>query len=43
LFLTENRDHPAARHALERALAITPSNDAFHFALGQLALSPPAW
>jgi serine/threonine protein kinase/tetratricopeptide (TPR) repeat protein len=36
LFLTENRDYPAARHALERALAITPSNDAFHFALGQL-------
>jgi len=36
LFLTENRDYPAARYALERALAITPSNDAFHFALGQL-------
>ena len=36
LFLTENRDYPAARHALERALAITPSNDAFHFGLGQL-------
>jgi len=36
LFLTESRDYPAARHALERALAITPSNDAFHFALGQL-------
>jgi serine/threonine protein kinase/Tfp pilus assembly protein PilF len=36
LFLTENRDYPAARRALERATAITPSNDAFHFALGQL-------
>jgi serine/threonine protein kinase/Tfp pilus assembly protein PilF len=36
LFLTENRDYPAARRALERAVAITPSNDAFHFALGQL-------
>jgi tetratricopeptide (TPR) repeat protein len=36
LFLTENRDYPAARRALERAAAITPSNDAFHFALGQL-------
>jgi serine/threonine protein kinase/tetratricopeptide (TPR) repeat protein len=36
LFLTESRDYPAARHALERALAITPSNDAFHFGLGQL-------
>jgi serine/threonine protein kinase/tetratricopeptide (TPR) repeat protein len=38
LFLTENRDYPAARHALERAVAITPSSDAFHFALGQLDL-----
>jgi serine/threonine protein kinase/Tfp pilus assembly protein PilF len=38
LFLTENRDYPAARRALERAAAITPSNDAFHFALGQLDL-----
>jgi tetratricopeptide (TPR) repeat protein len=38
LFLTESRDYPAARHALERALAITPSNDAFHFGLGQLDL-----
>jgi serine/threonine protein kinase/tetratricopeptide (TPR) repeat protein len=36
LFLTESRDYTAARRALERALAITPSNDAFHFALGQL-------
>jgi serine/threonine protein kinase/Tfp pilus assembly protein PilF len=36
LFLTDNGDYPAARHALERALAITPSNDAFHFGLGQL-------
>jgi serine/threonine protein kinase len=36
LFLTESRDYPAARHALERSLAITPSSDAFHLALGQL-------
>ena len=36
LFLTKNHDYVAARHALERALAITPSSDAFHFALGQL-------
>jgi serine/threonine protein kinase len=36
LFLTESRDYPAARRALERAVAITPSNDSFHFALGQL-------
>jgi serine/threonine protein kinase/Tfp pilus assembly protein PilF len=36
LFLTENRDYPAARRALERALAISPTADAFHFALGQL-------
>jgi serine/threonine protein kinase/Tfp pilus assembly protein PilF len=38
LFLTESRDYVAARRALERALAITPSSDAFHFALGQLDL-----
>lgn len=38
LFLTESRDYAAARRALERALAITPSSDAFHFALGQLDL-----
>jgi serine/threonine protein kinase/Tfp pilus assembly protein PilF len=38
LFLTMNRDYAAARQALERALAIIPSNDAFHFALGQLDL-----
>jgi len=36
LFLTENRDYAAARRALERALAISPTSDAFHFALGQL-------
>jgi tetratricopeptide (TPR) repeat protein len=36
LFLTENRDYAAARRALERALAISPTADAFHFALGQL-------
>jgi len=38
LFLTMNRDYAAARRALERALAISPSDDAFHFALGQLDL-----
>ena len=36
LFLTENRDYAAAHVALERALAISPTADAFHFALGQL-------
>jgi serine/threonine protein kinase len=36
LFLTFNRDYDAARRALNRALAIIPSNDSFHFALGQL-------
>jgi serine/threonine protein kinase/Tfp pilus assembly protein PilF len=36
LFLTQNRDYAAARRALERALAINPASDAFHFALGQL-------
>jgi serine/threonine-protein kinase len=36
LFFTVNRDYASARRALERALAISPSDDAFHFALGQL-------
>jgi serine/threonine protein kinase/TolB-like protein/Tfp pilus assembly protein PilF len=36
LFLTANGDYTAARRALDRALAISPYNDAFHFALGQL-------
>lgn len=36
LFFTVNRDYPAARRALERALAISPADDSFHFALGQL-------
>jgi serine/threonine protein kinase/TolB-like protein/Tfp pilus assembly protein PilF len=36
LFLTVNRDYSAARGALERALAISPFDDSFHFALGQL-------
>jgi adenylate cyclase len=31
-------DYPAARLSIERALAISPSSDAFHFALGQLNL-----
>jgi serine/threonine protein kinase/Flp pilus assembly protein TadD len=38
IFHTVNKDYPAARHALERALAISPSNDSFHFALAQLDL-----
>ncbi|HEX3915664.1 MAG TPA: protein kinase [Steroidobacteraceae bacterium] len=38
LFLTVNRDYAGARHALERALAISPSDDSYHFALGQLNL-----
>jgi serine/threonine protein kinase len=38
LFQTVNRDYPAARQALERALAISPTADAYHFALGQLDL-----
>jgi TolB-like protein len=38
LFQTQNRDYPAARLSIERALAISPSSDAFHFALGQLNL-----
>jgi len=36
LFLTMDRDYPAARRALNRALAISPDSDALHFALGQL-------
>jgi serine/threonine protein kinase/Tfp pilus assembly protein PilF len=36
LFLTMTGDYRAARQALERALAISPTNDSFHFALGQL-------
>jgi serine/threonine protein kinase/Tfp pilus assembly protein PilF len=36
LFLTDIHDYAAARRALDRALAISPSADAFHFALGQL-------
>ena len=35
---TVTRDYPAARASIERALAINPSADAFHFALGQLDL-----
>jgi serine/threonine protein kinase/tetratricopeptide (TPR) repeat protein len=38
LFHTANRDYPAARRAIERALAIIPTADALHFALGQLDL-----
>jgi TolB-like protein/tetratricopeptide (TPR) repeat protein len=38
LFQTATHDYPAARQSIERAVAISPSADAFHFALGQLDL-----
>jgi len=38
LFHTVNRDYPAARRAIERALAISPTDNSYHFALGQLDL-----
>jgi eukaryotic-like serine/threonine-protein kinase len=38
LLQTMIHDYPAARASIERALAINPSADAFHFALGQLDL-----
>jgi eukaryotic-like serine/threonine-protein kinase len=38
IFHTVNRDYPAARRALERAIAISPTDDSYHFALGQLDL-----
>jgi len=38
LFETVNRNYAAARRALERAVVINPSNDSFHFLLGQLDL-----
>ena len=38
LLQTVTHDYPAARASIERALAISPSADAFHFALGQLDL-----
>jgi len=38
LLQTVTHDYPAARVSIERALAISPSADAFHFALGQLDL-----
>jgi serine/threonine protein kinase/tetratricopeptide (TPR) repeat protein len=38
LLQTMTHDYPAARASIERALAINPSADAFHFALGQLDL-----
>jgi serine/threonine protein kinase/tetratricopeptide (TPR) repeat protein len=38
LFQTATHDYPAARQSIERAVAINPSADAFHFALGQLDL-----
>jgi serine/threonine protein kinase/Flp pilus assembly protein TadD len=38
LFQTATHDYPAARKSIERALAVNPAADAFHFALGQLDL-----
>jgi serine/threonine protein kinase/TolB-like protein/Flp pilus assembly protein TadD len=38
LFLTVTGDYAGARNAIERALAISPSNDSYHFLLGQLNL-----
>jgi serine/threonine protein kinase/tetratricopeptide (TPR) repeat protein len=38
LYETVNRNYPAARRALERALVVNPTNDSFHFLLGQLDL-----
>jgi serine/threonine protein kinase/Flp pilus assembly protein TadD len=38
LYETVNRNYPAARHALERAIVINPTNESYHFALGQLDL-----
>jgi serine/threonine protein kinase/Flp pilus assembly protein TadD len=38
LLQTATHDYPAARQSIERALAIIPSADAVHFALGQLDL-----
>jgi serine/threonine protein kinase len=38
LFQTATHDYPAARQSIERALAISPTADSFHFALGQLDL-----
>jgi TolB-like protein len=38
LLQTMTHDYAAARASIERALAINPSADAFHFALGQLDL-----
>lgn len=38
LLQTVIHDYPAARASIERALAIIPTNDSFHFALGQLDL-----
>src|SRR5580698_6849780 len=38
LYETFNRNFPAARRALDRALVVNPTNDSFHFLLGQLDL-----
>jgi tetratricopeptide (TPR) repeat protein len=38
LFQTATDDYPAARQSIERALAISPTADSLHFALGQLDL-----
>jgi serine/threonine protein kinase/Tfp pilus assembly protein PilF len=38
LYETVNRNYPTARRAIERALVVNPTNDSFHFLLGQLDL-----
>jgi len=38
LFQTATHDYPAAHQSIERALAISPTADSLHFALGQLDL-----
>jgi serine/threonine protein kinase/tetratricopeptide (TPR) repeat protein len=38
LLQTATHDYPAARQSIERALAISPTADSLHFALGQLDL-----
>jgi serine/threonine protein kinase/tetratricopeptide (TPR) repeat protein len=38
LLQTMTHDYPAARQSIQRALAVNPAADAFHFALGQLNL-----
>jgi TolB-like protein/Tfp pilus assembly protein PilF len=43
LFLTAGHNYPAARRALERAIAINQDDYSFHMALGQLDLLEGRW